>query len=347
MRFSACLFASLSGIVATFLLGATQEPAKPLPETRIVLRVSGKFIQALVGVRFQRDEPIDTNVGGVEVEGVAHVAGKFHITLHESKTESDFDVIGSGEVLTQLAATSRPVVVQAHGVAPFSVRRRIVHTGDQFIAQSLTMDVKNHFALDNIRPYRSGLLTGALTRRLARPFVRRGLAEGDHQADDEIRTRMTQAMETELDRLVVALNKIPPLVKQAYELIILENKPPPAGVRVYRAATKEHLLFSIGAPDHRMPNLPNLEKVQLAPLELWIAVDKNALTEDRRKFILSNWRLIAPYLRNQLERRSPELTKEVDEPLTHLLEEVQIHEMPGWHVLTFAPKIPLPTVGPP
>jgi hypothetical protein len=173
------------------------------------------------------------------------------------------------------------------------------------------------------------------------------LAEGDLQADDEIRTRMTQELEIEVDKLIAALNKIPPLVKQAYELIILENKSPPEAMRVYRAATKEHLLFSIGAPDRRIPNLPNLDKEKPAPLELWIAVDKNALTEERRKAILANWRLIAPYLRSQLQRRSSELVKEVNEPLTRLIEEVQMHEVAGWHVLTFAPKIPLPTVGPP
>jgi hypothetical protein len=346
MKFSACLVASLSALAAQFLSVATQEPAKPLPETRIVLRVTGKFIQGLVGVRFQRDEVIDTEIDGVVVTGTAHVTGKFRITLHESKTEGDFDVMGHGEVLTQLAATRRPVVVQTHGAAPFSVRQRIVHKGELFVAQTLTIDVQNHFTLDEIRPCRGGLLTGALTKRIARPFVRRGLAEGDHQADDEIRTRMTQELGIELDKLIVALNKIPPLVKQAYELIILENKPPTKEMRVYRAATKEHLLFSIGAPDRRIPNLPKLDKDKPAPLELWIAVDKNALTEERRKAILANWRLIAPYLRNQLQRRSPELVKEVDEPLTRLLEEVQMHEVAGWHVLTFAPKIPLPALGP-
>ena len=54
---------------------------------------------------------------------------------------------------------------------------------------------------------------------------------------------------------------------------------------------------------------------------------------------------LAPHysvLAAQLQRRSPQLTKELDEPLDHLLEEVQIHEMSGWHVLTFAPRIPLP-----
>ena len=96
MRFSVCLVICLSAI-ATFLPAAAQEPAKPLPQTRIVLRVSGKFIQALVGARFQRDEPIDTNVGGVAVTGTANVAGKFYIDLDESKTECDFDVLGTGE----------------------------------------------------------------------------------------------------------------------------------------------------------------------------------------------------------------------------------------------------------
>ena len=189
--------------------------------------------------------------------------------------------------------------------------------------------------------YRGGL-TGALTRRIARPFVRRGLADGDSQADEKIRTEMTPVLETELGKLVVVLNQIPPLVKKAHELIILENQLPPDGVRFYRAATKEHLLISIGQPNQRIPSLPNLDKDKQAPLELWIGVARNASAEERRKFILQHWRLITPFLLAQLQRRSPQLTKELDEPLAHLLEEVQIHEMPGWHVLTFAPRIPLP-----
>ena len=341
MKLSHCLSASLAAIVTPFLAAHAQEPGKPVPETRIVLRVSGKFIQGLLGVRFQRDEPIGENVNGTVVTGTARVAGQLHVRLHESNTESNFDVLVRGEVLSQLAATRRPVVVLTHGTAPFSACQSIVHLDDQFMAQTLAMDVRNHFTLDEIRSYRGGL-TGALTRRIARPYVRRGLADGDSQADEKIRAEMVPVTETELGKLVVVLNKIPPLVKTAHELIILENQPPPDGIRFYRAATKEHLLISIGGPNRRIPSLPNLDKDKQAPLELWIGVARNASREERRKFILQNWRLITPFLRAQLQSRSPQLTKELDEPLTHLLEEVQIHEMPGWHVLTFAPRIPLP-----
>ena len=130
---------------------------------------------------------------------------------------------------------------------------------------------------------------------------------------------------------------IPPLVKDAHHLILGKN--PRDDLRLYRAATKDHLLFSFGAPDRRIPSLPMLDKDQQAPLELWIRVAKNALTEERRKELLKNWGLIAPILRDQLQRRSPELAKELDEPLTRILEEVHLREAPGWHVLTFAPKI--------
>ena len=153
---------------------------------------------------------------------------------------------------------------------------------------------------------------------------------------------MTPELETGLGQLVVVLNKIPPLVEKAYELIIMENKLSPDGMRFYRAATKDHLMLSVGEPNQRIPNLPNLDKDKQAPLELWIGVARNASVEDRRKIILQNWRLITPFLRAQLQTRSPQLTKELDEPLAHLLEEVQIREIPGWHVLTFAPRIPLP-----
>ena len=329
-------------IVMPVLSVPAQEPGKPLPETRIVLRVSGKFIQELVGDGFERDEPVDAHVDGVAVAGTAHVSGNFHITLHENETESDFDVLVKGEVLTELAATRRPVVVQVHGSAPFSARRRVVNKDEQFVAQALTMEVRNHFTLDEIDSFRGGL-RGALTRRIARPFVRRGVADGDRRADDAIRTQMTQALEAELDKLVAAMNQIPPLVEQAHDLIILENNPPPKGLCAYRAATKDHLLLSIGAPDHRIPDLPKLDKDKRAPLELWIGVAKNAHTEERRKFIFANKRLIAPYLRDQLQTRAPELMKELDEPLARLLDDVQVHEMPGWHVLTFAPKNALAT----
>jgi hypothetical protein len=162
MKASRCLIASLAAIVTLFLAAHAREPEKPLPETRIVLRVSGKFIQGLLGVRFQRDEPIGENVNGIAVTGAARVAGRLHVRLHESNTESNFDVLVRGEVLSKLAATRRPVVVLVDGSAPFIACQTIVHQDHQFMAQTLTMDVQNHFTLDEICSYRGGL-TGALT----------------------------------------------------------------------------------------------------------------------------------------------------------------------------------------
>jgi hypothetical protein len=343
MIFSTCLIAGLCAPGESSSPVIAQDPARPSPETQIVLRVSDQFIQGLLGTRFDRDETVDTQVGRVGVLGTAHVTGKIHIIVHESPTESDFDVLVKGEVLSQLTATRRPVSVQTHGGAPFSARYRIVNKSDLFSAQPLTVDARNHFTLDEIRPFRRGP-TGAIIRPLARPFVRRGLADGDYQANEEIRARMTPVLEAELDKLVVALNKIPPLVDQAHQLIILENKLPDERIQRYRAATKDHLLLSVGKPGHRIPDLPNLDREKQAPAELWIAVSKNAQKEDRQKFMLQNWRLIVPSLRDQIQSRSPELAKEVDEPLAQLLDEVHIEEMPGWHVLTFGPKVPLPKV---
>ena len=341
MRSPRCLIALLATILTPCLAVHSQEAGRPLPETRIVLRVSGKFIQSLVGSQFQRDETISECIDGIAVRGTASVTGTLQVKLHESSSQGSFDVLVRGEIRSQLAATRPPVVVLAHGTAPFNACRTIVYQDHQFMAQSLTMDVQNHFTLDDICSCRGGL-TGAITRQIARPFVRRGLAEGDGRADDKSRAEMTPVLETELGKVVFVLNKIPPLVKKAQELIILENKAPPLGARFYSAATKEKLLISFGEPNQRIPSLPNLEKDKQAPLELWIGVARNASAEERRKLILQNWRLITPFLRAQLERRSPQLTKEVNEPLANLLEEVQIHEMPGWHVLTFAPRIPLP-----
>ena len=100
MRISRGLVIVLLVGVAPFLPVRAEEPVKSPPETRIVLRVSRKFIQRLIGKGFERDEPVNANFDKVNVAGTAHVAGRFLVTLHESKTESNFDVLLSGEVLT-------------------------------------------------------------------------------------------------------------------------------------------------------------------------------------------------------------------------------------------------------
>jgi len=343
------LFAFVSAVAILFLDSLpleAQPPGKELPETRIVLRVSRKFIQRLTGSRFQRDVPIDSNVDGMRVTGKATVTGKFKVTLVESDTDTDFDVVATGEVATQLTATRRPIMVQAHGTAPFTARRHFDHTADKFTASKPEIDVRNQFILDAICPFRRGLI-GAATRRIAGPIVRRGLADGDREAEAQIRAELGDSLERELDKLALALNRVPPLVRQTHEVVIAELKLPKEGVKPYRAATKDHLLFSIGKPDRRMPTLPVLSTEICAPVELWIGESKDAGKEERRKFLLENWRLIVPVLMTQLEVRSPELTKEIDEPLAKLLEEVRIHVTPGWHVVLFAPKLEIPVLASP
>ena len=342
-----CLFLIIiAAAVAASLSLDAQEPAKPLPETRIVLRVSRKFIQCLVGREFERDEPFNSNVGGVAVVGKAHVTGKLQVVLLESETESNFDVLASGTVLTQMTATTRPVKVMTHGTAPFNARRRIVNKADTFTAEAVTVEVRHHSTLDEICSSRRGLF-GAATRKLAAPKVRRSLPDGDRKADDEIRQRLTQTLETESDKLAGALSEIPPMVEQAHALIIRELKLSPDGVKAYRAATKEHLLLSVGEPNQRLPALPTLAKDKAASIELWIGKSKDALKEERRKFVLENWRLIAPILLGQIQRRSPELTKDLGDPLARLIEEVNLIEVGDWHVITLAPKIHGAIVDPP
>ena len=113
-----------------------QQPAKPLPETKVVLRISRKFIHELTGKQFKRDEPIDKNAFGATLKGSAHVDGTFDVKLQKSDNASDFDLLVNGEVLTQLVATSRPVQVYAHGVAAFTGRRRIAFDGNAFAGQA-------------------------------------------------------------------------------------------------------------------------------------------------------------------------------------------------------------------
>ena len=73
MKRSRSLIASLTVLVSVHLPLGAQEPAPPLPGTRIILRVSTEFVQRLMGTGFARDEPVDLTVGDAAVAGVAHV----------------------------------------------------------------------------------------------------------------------------------------------------------------------------------------------------------------------------------------------------------------------------------
>jgi len=127
-----------------------QQPAKLLPETKVVLRISRQFILELTGKQFKRDEPIDKNAFGAIVKGNAHADGTYDVKLQKSDKLSDFDILVNGEVLTQVVATSRPVQVSAHGVAAFSGRRRIAFDGNAFTGQAIEMNATYGSSIDQI-----------------------------------------------------------------------------------------------------------------------------------------------------------------------------------------------------
>jgi hypothetical protein len=326
---------------AAFLVAASfstaKEPAEPVPETKVVLRVSRHFIHRLIGVGFKHGEPIDSTARGVMTRGNALAEGTIDVKLHESATESKFDLLVQGEILTQIASTRRPVQVCAHGVAPFRAARRIAFDGAMFTAEPLSIEVRNHFSLDEIRKARGGP-AGPLARGLARPFVRRGLADGDRQAEDQIRTQVSQSLGEQTDKLLGALNKVKPLIEQGEKLLIEQKLLSAEGLHYYRAATKEHVYLSVGRPDHRIPTLPTLDESQRAPIELWIAKRKDG-REELALLFLTHWRDFQPLFAEQLRQRSPDLAKELDGKLEQYLKDVRVVEADGWHVVTFAPKL--------
>jgi hypothetical protein len=306
-----------------------QQPAKPLPETKVILRISREFIFQLTGKQFKRDEPIDKNTAGGTVEGSAHVDGTYDVKLQESDNACEFDLFVNGEVLTQVVASSRPVQVHAHGIAAFSGRRRISFDGNAFAGQAIDMNVTYCSSIDSICSFRGGLI-GALTRGIARPIVRGKLPESDRQAGDEIHTRLTTAIEKDTDQLIVTMNKVGPLLKKGEEALRKEKVLSVTGVQHYLAATKQHLYMSIGSPGRRIPSLPTLDASKRGPIELWVAINK-ANKEDLLSPVLEHWNLIKPLVLERMAKRSPDLVK--------ILDHVQVESVEGWHVVLFAPKL--------
>ena len=332
MRFAPCV------VVATLLLSGVSAQAQSPGETPVVLRISRDFVHQLIGIRFQRDQPVDANEGEVAVQGSAHVAGKFDVTLHKSENESDFDLTISGEIQTQLTATRRPVVVGLHGAAPFEARRRIVFDGHKFTGCAIQIDVANRFEMDDLRTAR-GRSFGPVIRSLAGPIVRKGLQDGDRQAETQIRTEVAKAIEEETDKLLKVLNRMEPAVVHAKELLAVKLKKKGIDIHVYRAATSEHLLLGIGGPKQTFPRLPELLPAQKAPVELWI--DEALVNKDvRLRFLNDHWKDLKKEVHDQLVRRHPAVAAAVEKKVGESVE-IDIVHVPGtrWHVVTFKPRL--------
>jgi len=335
MKLSPCL--AIGALLVQSLFVAAQEPAKP--ETKVVLRVSRELIQKLAGARFTKDQPIASNANGANVTGSAHVEGDIDVRLRESETESDFDLILTGNVSTQLTAVRRPVIVCAHGDAPFNATRRVVLLNGKFTAEPVCISVANQFALDGIDSFRGGI-GGALTRRVARPFVRRGLADGNLQADDEIRSEFTSALEEPTDRIVTALNCLEPTVADVRQkLEILADKKKLVLVP-YHKGTKNYLYLSVGVPGRVITKLPSLERKDRAPLELWIAKRHDLLGELALEFglelLAAKWEKDAEKIGKRIIERHPELVPILGNEIKM---EAHILTKDDWHVITLTPTI--------
>ncbi len=336
MKLSSCL--AVATVLAHVLPVAAQEAARPA-ETKVVLRVSRELLTKLAGARFEKNQPIDSNADGVAVTGTAHVAGEVDARLHESATESDFDLHLSGNITIQLTATRRPVVVCAHGNAPFSATRRVGFDGTKFTGQPVCVSVANHFCLDGIGSFRPGV-AGAVTRGLAQPFVRRGLRDGDRQADDEIRTQLGSGVVDATDRTIDALNSVEPTLAEARAFLAVLAGKKKLPLVPYHAATKHHLLLSIGLPDRVIAKLPSLERKDRAPLELWIAKRHDLLGEIALDaglvLVADNWKKNAKKLGAEILRKHPELVQVFGEEI-----QVKAHILQSgdWHVITLTPTI--------
>jgi hypothetical protein len=327
-------------IVATQL--CAQDDVK---ETKVVLRVSRSFLRTLLGVRVHKLQPIDDSVAGATIVGNANVAGKLDVRLHKSDTHSDFDLTFAGAIDTEMAATRRPVQIFAHGAAPFQAQRRIVLKDRTFSAEPLCMSVSHRFELDDIDTIRRGPLS-PLVRGLARPIVRRSLADGDRQAEQQIRQEIGVRLEVETDKLVEVLNHIDPAYRKVMELVHTHLGVEHVNLQLYRAASDEHIILSVGRQGMKLPMLPDLGKNSGAPLELWVSTDIKA-NDPRVDKLLEHWRNIEEWkalkaaVRAQLLRRHPKLA-DVREKVNAVLE---IHplavENTPWRVVTFAPKLHL------
>jgi hypothetical protein len=340
-------------LIALLLLGIGAAPAVAQDsETKIVLRISRAFLRTFLRVRFETDQPISDNSGGVSVAGNAHVLGGFDVRLHQSDNESDFDLILDGTIATQITATRRPVIVCAHGDGPFDAKRRIQFDQKTFAAGPICMTVSHHFRLDGIDTVRRGPLS-PLIRGIAKPIARRGLLDGDGQAGVQIRAQITAQVEDETDKLVRILNHIDPAFAKVKKVVGKKLGKDLSNLQVYRTATESELLISVGTKASALPTLPSLGTTDHAPLELWISSKILAKERSELKSLLGLFKnsndveVLRKFLHDQLTRRYANQLKAIEKTIdANVTIDLVVVPNTEWIVLTFVPKAPiiLPTI---
>jgi hypothetical protein len=331
------------------LIGFFILPLAPVPvtaqdsEATAVLRVSRDFLRTLIGVRFEKDEPIDENSDNVFITGAAHAEGKFDVKLLKNDEQNDFDLSLSGTVTTRVLATRRPVQVRAHGAAPFHAQRRIHFDGKTFTAQPICLTVAHHFQLDRIDTLRHGPFS-PLVRGIARPAVRRGLLDGDRQTDARLREVLTKAAEEESDKLVDVLNNIDPVFTQIKALLKGKLNLDLSALQTFRATTDDYLQVGVGK-EKTFPKLPDLDAKHQAPLELWIS-SKVEAQDPRMQAVLKqcrevkDWQVLRQRVLDQLVRRHSARIQEIAKKAQAALD-IDLVAVPNteWRVLTFAPRL--------
>ena len=308
---------------------AADEPAPPLPETRVVLRISRTFIRELTAKEFQRDVPVEMDEAGTAINGTAHADGVTDVQIQANDNACSFDLVVNGRVSTRLTATTRAVQIRLQGSAPFEARRRIAFDDVAFSARPVQVTTSYQSSVEGICSFRPGLI-GAFARGIASAKVRNDLGEYDMEAGAEVRKRLTAAIQSENDEMLTTLNKIGALVKQGEQLLRDEKLLSSRTVQHYVAATEKNLYISLGPPNHRIARLPRLLPSEREPIELWVGIRK-AGKPDRFSPIIANWRFVKPFMLPRIAKQSPETAK--------ILDQVQVRQVGDWHVLTFAPDL--------
>ena len=329
MNFSVKVIALSSLLFLQSLPVGAEQPSADLPETKVVLRISREFIHELTAKQIKRDVPVDLNANGVAVTGTARAEGTTNVNIQASDNACDFELVVNGSVSTQLVATDRSVQVHLQGTAPFSARRRVVFADDAFSGHKVEVDTSYHSTVAAICSSRAGLI-GNLARTTATWKTRRVLPEEDLRAADEVRLRLSAAIEKETDELLVTLNRIGSIVKQGEDVLREEKLISERSVQHYLAATERSIYISIGPPEHRIAKLPKTSASERAPIELWVAIKKPG-KKDAFSPILANWKIVKPFVLARIAKRSPETAK--------ILDQVQVKTVENWHVLTFAPSL--------
>jgi hypothetical protein len=182
---------------------------KPLPEHRVVLRVSDRLLNSMMdNAAIDRQTDVCEVILGTSIYGKARVQGKPDVQLVPSADDATFHITLEGTIHSQTIGYNGPVIVRSRSVTTFTATRPVVfEPGKGFYGLPSQVSAHTESFVEGISSTRRGLIGRMITRR-ARKIEAAQHAEATEIARQKAEARIKSGFDRNSEQRLARLNKV-------------------------------------------------------------------------------------------------------------------------------------------